>query len=161
MIITIGDKKYNIDITEEQGKFTALINGKNVNIAPDFDKFGQLSGVAIDGKKYQVRLIKGKDNYKVNVFKTPLSISITSAKPESEQISGTHSIIRAPMSGLVISMNLKTGSEVEIGSQLVILEAMKMQNEIKSPIKAKVFEVFVKVGQTVGKDDKLLTLEPV
>jgi biotin carboxyl carrier protein len=161
MIITIEDKTYNIDISENQDKFIALINGNKVNISPGFDKFGQLSEVAINGKKYQVRLIKGKDNYKVNVFKTPLTISIVSAKLESEQTSGIHSIIRSPMSGLVISMNLKPGTEVEIGSQLVVLEAMKMQNEIKSPIQAKVQEIFVKVGQTVEKDDKLLVLEPL
>jgi biotin carboxyl carrier protein len=65
------------------------------------------------------------------------------------------------MSGLVISMHLKIGQEMVKDSQLLILEAMKMQNEIKSPVKAIVREIFVKVGQTVEKDDKLLILEPI
>jgi biotin carboxyl carrier protein len=44
---------------------------------------------------------------------------------------------------------------------LIVLEAMKMQNDILSPIKAKVSEIFAKKGQTVEKDNKLLVLEPI
>jgi biotin carboxyl carrier protein len=68
--------------------------------------------------------------------------------------------VKAPMSGLVIAIHVKTGDIVDTQSSLIVLEAMKMQNDIRSPIKAKISGMFVKVGQTVEKDDKLMNIEP-
>jgi biotin carboxyl carrier protein len=163
MKINVGNKTIDIDIIESHGKYQATLDGEYVDITPQFDKFSQLAGIIIDGKKYDIRLTKGKDDYKVSVFRAPFIASILHSKAEVEHTVGVHQkvIVTSPMSGLVISMHLKIGQEMVKDSQLLILEAMKMQNEIKSPVKAIVREIFVKVGQTVEKDDKLLILEPI
>jgi len=163
MTIVVGERTFDIEITEQHGKFHAVIDNEQVAIIPEFDKFGQISAINVNGKRYEVRLSKGKDDYKISVLKTPMTVSIEHTKTETEHHIEVHKkiLVTSPMSGLVITLPVKVGQEIEKGNQLLILEAMKMQNEIKSPSKAKVFEIFVKVGQTVEKDDKLLTLEPV
>lgn len=163
MIITVSDKTYTVDITESHGKYCAAIGDELIDVIPEFDKYGQLSAIKLNDQRYEVRVTKERDNYKVAIFQTPFIVTIAQ-KIETEAISKTEHkeiLIRAPMSGLVLNMNLKVGQEIEKDNHLLVLEAMKMQNEIKSPIKAKVQAIFVKVGQTVEKDEKLLTLVPL
>lgn len=166
MTIVVGERTFDIEITEDHSNFKAILDGKSVNLKPEWDKFGQLSAIIVDGIRYEVRLNQEKDKYKVNVFRNPFSVSVIQAIEKTEEKAETQEtqkkiLVTSPMSGLVIIMHIKLGLVIESGASLLVLEAMKMQNEIKSPIKAKVSEVFVSVGQTVEKDDKLLTLEPV
>ncbi|MEO0092561.1 MAG: biotin/lipoyl-containing protein [candidate division WOR-3 bacterium] len=163
MKILVDDKIFDIEITEMYGKFRAIVDGEVIDVQPKIDKIGQIIGIIIDGKEYDVRLTKDGNYYKVSTFKRPLSASIISTKTETEEITRPQKeiLVTAPMSGLVIKLEVKTGDVIESNAGLLILEAMKMQNEIKSPIKAKVSSVYVKVGQTVEKDEKLLTLEPI
>lgn len=72
-----------------------------------------------------------------------------------EHISGT---IRAPMPGRITSILVKEGEAVEIGTPLLILEAMKMQNELTSPISGKVKSIHVREGDAVKKDSQLLVV---
>ncbi|MCX7785407.1 MAG: biotin/lipoyl-binding protein [candidate division WOR-3 bacterium] len=163
MKIVVDDKTFEIEIKEIHGKFKAFVDDEQLDVQPKFDKFGQMVALIIDGKEYDLRLTKDGNQYKVSIFKTPLNASIVSTIPETEETIRPQKeiLVTAPMSGLVIKLEVKSGDMVEIDDGLLILEAMKMQNEIKSPIKAKVSAVYVKVGQTVEKDEKLLTLEPI
>ena len=68
-------------------------------------------------------------------------------------------LIRAPMPGLVLKAAVGPGDDVAKGATLVIIEAMKMENMIKSPSAAKIKEVFVSSGQAVDKNDKLIEFE--
>lgn len=64
--------------------------------------------------------------------------------------------VKAPMPGLIISINVAEGQEVEQGEPLLILEAMKMENVIKSPGKGLVKEIKVGKGETVEKNQVLI-----
>lgn len=163
MRIQVGDKSFDIEISETDGKFKALVDGEPSEVQPKFDPGGQIVGLIIDGKEYDVRLTKEKNIYKVSVFKTPLTASIiqTSIKDEKTPSLQKSILVSAPMSGLVIKLEVKPNDIIEANAALLILEAMKMQNVIKSPLKAQVSTVYVKVGQKVEKDEKLLTLEPI
>lgn len=166
MIITVADKTFNINIKELNNEFTAIIDNKQVDIKPEFDKFGQMSAIIVDDKRYEVRLNQEKDKYKVNVFRNPFSVSVVQDTAKTEEKAETQEpqnriLVTSPMSGLVIIMHIKQGQMIVAGASLLVLEAMKMQNDIKSPVKAKVSEIFIKVGQTVEKEDKLLVLEPI
>ena len=67
--------------------------------------------------------------------------------------------IKAPMPGLVLEINVAEGDEVVEGQKLLILEAMKMENSILIPIKAKIKKVVVSAGQAVDKGQVLVELE--
>ncbi|MGE5682959.1 MAG: acetyl-CoA carboxylase biotin carboxyl carrier protein subunit, partial [Bacillota bacterium] len=70
-----------------------------------------------------------------------------------------HDILRAPMPGMVLKLKKKVGDQVEIGESIVILEAMKMENDLRSPSSGVIKEVCVKEGNSVEKDCILLTIE--
>lgn len=67
--------------------------------------------------------------------------------------------LRAPMPGLVVRVLVEPGHEVEAGDGLVVMEAMKMENELSARGAGTVAEVRVEEGQTVNQDDVLVTLE--
>ncbi len=67
--------------------------------------------------------------------------------------------ITAPMPGKVVRVQIETGATVEKGSGIVVVEAMKMQNEMKSPRKGVVVSINVKPGDTVNAGDVLAVVE--
>jgi biotin carboxyl carrier protein len=66
--------------------------------------------------------------------------------------------IKAPMPGLVIDICISKGDLIKTGENLIILEAMKMENILKSPGEAKVKSVNIQKGETVDKDQVLIEL---
>jgi biotin carboxyl carrier protein len=67
--------------------------------------------------------------------------------------------VLAPMPGSILEINVKKGEEVEKGDTLIILEAMKMENEISASQSGTVKEIKVRVGDSVDAEDVLLVME--
>jgi biotin carboxyl carrier protein len=68
-------------------------------------------------------------------------------------------VIRAPMPGRVVAIIVGEGDRVTLGTPLLILEAMKMQNEVPSPVEGIVKEVKVSPGAVVGREDILIVIQ--
>ncbi|TFH53359.1 MAG: acetyl-CoA carboxylase biotin carboxyl carrier protein subunit [Candidatus Zixiibacteriota bacterium] len=71
---------------------------------------------------------------------------------------GHDTVVKAPMPGLIVRLLKNVGDAVIKGERLLIVEAMKMENELKSPIAGKVKEIHVAVGRPVDKGQILITL---
>ncbi len=69
-----------------------------------------------------------------------------------------HENVKAPMPGLVLKIKKKIGDTVEFGESILILEAMKMENDLRSPSTGTIKEIFVKEGESVEKDTVLLNI---
>ena len=67
--------------------------------------------------------------------------------------------VKAPMPGMILRVNKQVGEEVISGESVIILEAMKMENELRSPVSGKLKELFVKEGSPVEKGFKLFSIE--
>jgi len=67
--------------------------------------------------------------------------------------------VKAPMPGRVVRLLVEVGEDVEEGQGVVVIEAMKMQNELKSPKAGRVIRVGAAVGDTVGSGDVLVVVE--
>ena len=68
-------------------------------------------------------------------------------------------IITAPIPGLITGLSVNPGDSVKAGDPLLILEAMKMENEIKSPYEGAIKSILVDKGAAVDKDQKLIIIE--
>jgi biotin carboxyl carrier protein len=71
----------------------------------------------------------------------------------------TEKIVAAPMPGLVVRIEVEPGQAVKAGQGVVVVEAMKMENELKAPADGVVARIEVQAGQTVKKGATLLVLE--
>ena len=65
----------------------------------------------------------------------------------------------APMPGIIVNVLVKEGAQVKIGENLVVIEAMKMENNIPSPTAGKVTKILVEKGKEVGNGELLLKIE--
>ncbi|MCW5887251.1 MAG: DUF2118 domain-containing protein, partial [Anaerolineales bacterium] len=72
---------------------------------------------------------------------------------------GGEFVLKAPMPGLIVKVAVNEGDEVKKGDVLVILESMKMQNELKSPRDGKVSRVQVKAGDSVEQRTNMVSIE--
>ncbi|MBT8317624.1 MAG: acetyl-CoA carboxylase biotin carboxyl carrier protein subunit [Lutibacter sp.] len=106
-------------------------------------------------KEYTLRV--NSNNYTVKISNEldtlikEMGFSLGSAKIAND--------IKAPMPGLILSINVKVGQQVKEGESLLILEAMKMENSIGSPKDGIVKSIQVKNGKTVEKGTLLIELE--
>ncbi len=69
-----------------------------------------------------------------------------------------NALVRAPMPGLVLGIPLEIGTRVARGQTVVVLEAMKMENDLASPTAGTLEEVRVSKGQTVNQGDILVVI---
>lgn len=77
---------------------------------------------------------------------------------QDRQAQDAPGLIRAPMPGLVVRVEVETGQDISAGGGLVVLEAMKMENEIRSPGPGKVKAILVEPGQAVEKGAPLVEI---
>lgn len=81
------------------------------------------------------------------------------AAPSKAPAAAGAGAVPAPMPGVILSIKVKPGQQVQRGEVLLTLEAMKMENEILAPRAGRVSEIFVQAGQNVNPQDPLVELE--
>ncbi|HEU4432888.1 MAG TPA: acetyl-CoA carboxylase biotin carboxyl carrier protein subunit [Pyrinomonadaceae bacterium] len=107
---------------------------------------------------------KGHDSFDVSLHGRNYAVTIVDPKRlrSGQDAHGHHhglAEITAPMPGKVVRVQIEAGAAVEKGSGLVVVEAMKMQNEMKSPRAGVVVSINVKPGDTVNAGDVLAVVE--
>ncbi|MFV0461298.1 MAG: acetyl-CoA carboxylase biotin carboxyl carrier protein subunit [Actinomycetales bacterium] len=88
----------------------------------------------------------------------PAAAPAPAAAPRQQSPAGAGAVL-SPMAGLIRSVEVQPGSQVTAGQLLVLLEAMKLENQIAAPRAGTVRSVQVKVGDSVGEGQPLLELE--
>ena len=92
-------------------------------------------------------------------LKKSVSFASEAATAVPKRVSSFGRVITPPMPGKIIAVKVKEGDTVKSGDVVLILEAMKMANEIKSPFSGRVKEVRVTAGQSVALQDTLIAIE--
>ena len=126
--------------------------------ASSADKNGEYT-VTVNGAEYGVKL--SGDKAIVNGVEYPLSIvnglKAASAAPAATVVTGSEEV-KAPMPGLVLRINVKVGDTVKKNDVIMVMEAMKMENEIYAPCDGKITSIAVSQGQQLQAGDNLITI---
>lgn len=161
-IATIDDRSFEIDINE-QGEIIA--DGQRLSV--DFQSVADqpVYSMLLDGESFEASvstremvvevLLRGR-LFLVNVEDERQRRLRETTDFDLEQ-EGEFALA-APMPGMVIAVPVEVGQSVEKGDNLIILESMKMQNELKAPRGGKVSGVRVSPGDSVDQNQVLLTL---
>ena len=162
-IVTINDRKHSVKMLGE-GKvqigekiFNADVSGITNNAYV----------IRIDNSVYEITSNKlGNDRYGIIIDASYFDATVrtllqeTASELQKKKVkSQRHSNVKAPMPGLLLKLKKNVGDEVLLGESLFILEAMKMENELRSPASGIVKNIFFKEGQSVEKDSVILTIE--
>lgn len=114
--------------------------------------------ILVDGRSYEVFVRKEKNRYLVEVNGHLIPVEQKISLGSSDETAGPQSIC-SPMPGRVIGIKFQEGESVEAGEGVVIVEAMKMENELVTPKSGKIEKILVKVGTTVEAGQELVRIE--
>jgi biotin carboxyl carrier protein len=155
-----GAKKRAVELEKDGSAYRVKLDGKPVNadvmpVAPN------TISVLLDGQAFEVHVTPSLDGT-IKLQSGPHEFTAELQDPRAWQgrrhgaaeVEGRQHIV-APMPGKVIRLLVKAGDEVEAGQGLVVMEAMKMQNEIRSPKTGRVERLQIKEGQNVNAGDVL------
>ena len=119
--------------------------------------------VLLNGASYEIRLIETPQGMSAEVGGRRFSVEVRDPRDSSRSaraaLGSGRQNIAAPMPGKVIRVLVNVGDAVDAGAGLVVVEAMKMQNEMKASRPGRVIEVRASAGETVGAGDTLVVLE--
>ena len=161
---TIDDKVYKLDIEHKDGRYHINIDCRNYII--DYTSISNNCFSLLIGNK-AITVYHAEANGKKYLSIEGEQFYIEESKAESIQAGGTDStglkedpIVCSPMPGKMVKVMVKEGDEVEKGQGLVIVEAMKMENEIKSPMKGRIEKVNFKEGDLVDARQAIIEIKP-
>ncbi len=143
--VKINSSRSEIKIFEDSNGFTYLQYNRKKYLVDILEKNQNKYTVLINGVSYQFT-IETPISYKRKKF-----LDKTKQKSKIEHVA-------APMPGKIMDVLLDEGAEIKEGEALLILEAMKMQNEINSPITGKINKILVRPNDLVNKEDVLIEI---
>ncbi len=160
-ITTIGDREFTISVIDESH---IEINGKLFEV--DFETVsGQpVYSLIIDGKSHEAYVYPDDGNWQVLLRGRQFEAVVEDEREKRLRMTGGNISeggefhLKAPMPGLVVSIPVSEGQTIKKGQVLLILESMKMQNELKSPKDGVVQRIKVKVSETVEQKQALLSV---
>jgi len=160
-VAIINNEQYEVEIDNDGN---ILLNGEPRDV--DFLPLGaSLFSVIADGKSLEVVIDDEQGNYQVMMGGRLYEGQVLDERAlmmaqRRGGLGGGSGEVNSPMPGLIVAVSVEEGQTVAAGETVVILESMKMQNELKSPIDGVVGSVNVEAGQTVDKNALLIEIEP-
>jgi biotin carboxyl carrier protein len=164
-IAKLGEQSYTVEI-EETGKSVYRVAVDGNEFIVDGKKTGRTNySLIVDNRSFEVEVDNTDDEYRVLV--DGRSYHVTLVDERRVRVGGAQAglelegrqRVSVPMPGKVIAVLVSEGDTVEKGQGLVIVEAMKMENEVHSPISGEVKEIKVKPGDTVEGGAVLVIVE--
>jgi biotin carboxyl carrier protein len=164
-VATFGERNYTVEIEEiDKSVYRLSVDGNEFMV--DGKKTGHTNfSLIVDNRSFEIEVDHKGDEYRVLVDGRNYRVNLiderrmrTSGGAAAGGTLGRQSV-SVPMPGKVIAVLVAEGDTVEKGQGLVIVEAMKMENEVRSPIAGEVKEIKVKQGDTVEGGAALLIVE--
>ena len=149
-------------------KYSLKINGNQYEVKiDDINEASTLAHVTVNGTKYDVEIQGGKAApvKKPQIVSAPeaTGLSVTPKTPIATKPAAvpaaTGAKVTCPLPGTVIAINVKEGDTVAAGQTLLVLEAMKMENNIDAERGGVVKQILVATGATVMEGDVLIVIE--
>lgn len=140
--VSIGGRPVPVDVVSLEGTLSVRVDGRVVDLTTEGQP-PEIGAIASGHRSY---------------------VRVESERQRAAQLAkkgaggGSDKVVKAPMPGRVVRMLVSKDMEVAAGQTLCVVEAMKMENEVKAKAAAKVLDVHVKEGATVEANAKLITL---
>jgi len=140
-------------------KYTINGNKYEVTIANIEDN---IANVVVNGEEYKVEMEKEPEPQKKKVVVKPVAQQLAAAPAQNSESSARvnmNNAIKSPLPGVITEIKVAVGDEVKAGDTVVVLEAMKMANNLDAEKGGKVTAVLVKEGESVMEDTPLVVIE--
>ncbi len=160
--VTLADQTFEIEVRSDT---EIVVDGKVVEI--DFKSLADqpVYSLILGHESFEAYVSEGESGLQVLLRGQLYEVDVEDERQRRlRQVSDVHGVaggeflLKAPMPGLVVAVPVTEGESVSRGQNLVILESMKMQNELRAPREGVVQRVRVKAGERVEQNQVLVTL---
>ena len=158
-ITTVNGKEYTIEIDQED---EILVNGEEYAI--DFQQLpeGGTLSLLINNRSLEAIVDESEETYEVLIHGELYTVRVQDersyrlAQARSSLVEDVGAMaVKSPMPGLILDVLVAEGDRVQKGDKIVILESMKMENELRAGRDGQVTRVFVQAGDSVDKNQEL------
>lgn len=160
---TSGGKTLTVELQRDGDGYTAIVGGRTYRVDVGPAGPGTLS-ILIDGRSVLAHTAKGDGAWHVSVGGENYDLRIPGsdashggAGADEPELEG--GVLKTPMPGRIVSVEVEAGQTVEAGQALLVLESMKMQNTIVSPAAGTIVKVHRTAGELASFGDPLVEIE--
>jgi len=162
-ITTVNGKEFLIEIVDDQ---QVLVNGKALEI-----DFGAIHGqpvfsLLVNGRSFEGFVYPGDEQMEVLLMGRQFPVKVEDEREKRLRAAAGGTVLetgefhlKSPMPGMVVSVSVKEGQSIEKNEVLIILESMKMQNELKAPRAGVIHRIRVQAGDRVEQKQTLLSVQ--
>jgi len=159
---SVAGKKRTVTLEGKPPDARVVIDGREYRV--DWANVpGGIISMIVEGRSRTARVARREGGLAVWVGGHRLDLDLGSADDAVESVragGGGSGIIKAPMPGTVVKVLVQEGSSVSVGQSLVIVEAMKMENDVRASVAGVVRKVNVSAGDSVGTTEPMVEIEP-
>ncbi|MCY3771602.1 MAG: acetyl-CoA carboxylase biotin carboxyl carrier protein subunit [Gemmatimonadetes bacterium] len=163
-LVTIQGTTYTVSLDDREGQIVLSVDGRSLEIDMASIQGDQFYSLLIDGRSYTaVAATQGEQReVKVNGVSSAVAVEDEELARLRSQVKPRRRVggdqIKAPMPGRIVSVSAVVGDTVEAGQGVVVIEAMKMENELRAHAGGTVKEIRVGEGDTVDKNTVLVVI---
>ena len=163
--VTVNGHDHEVNLIERLGELLVEVDGESMDLVyEEVDSLGQVLAI-VGGASFGVSIEGDSTKAGITIAGHFYDVEIEDERERAAHAAARASgagggLVKSVMPGIVISLLAVEGDAVEEGQPLLVLEAMKMQNEIAAPTAGVVKRIFVNEGEAVSAGAKLVEIEP-
>ena len=152
---------YEVDVRQEEKQHVVVIGAKEY-LVDEINIKDNSASFRIGDKRHNFYFARCNDKIHIALDGEYYMIGLTSGSRYGAEGPGQKgdNVIASSMPGLLVKLSVKVGDKIKSGDTLVIVEAMKMQNELRSPVDGEVKQVNFKEGEQVDAFQTIIQIEP-
>jgi len=160
--ITIDGKNYRLELNRADGRWSCRLDGRDVEVDAVLARPDVLS-LRLGDQAFEVKCERVAGDMRLWVASAGFAVEVRDPRSLRGRVRAVDDHgprkLTAPMPGKIVRVLVSQGDEVEAGAGVLVVEAMKMQNEIKSPKKGTIQKILVGEGAAVNAGDVLAIVE--
>jgi biotin carboxyl carrier protein len=159
---TVDGRTFKVEVRANEGRYTVVLDERPLEV--DLQEAGpHFASLLVGGESHSVGLAPAPGGFTVVVDEDVFSVELQNqahggSRPRPKAEAGPLKVT-APMPGKLVRVLVLAGQEIAAGQGLVVVEAMKMENELRAPRAGRVKELLVKEGQAVETGALLAVVE--
>lgn len=165
--ISVDGQRYEVEIAEGDQHTRLKVDDQELVVDLKLVNAPSLYSLLVADHSHELLVEEREGGYAVFIdtelyevkVQTDRALRLAQVKERAGAASAGETLIKAPMPGLVVAVEVEPGAAIAKGKGLLILAAMKMENEIRAPRAGTVKRIAVAPGQTVNNGDVLMVLE--
>lgn len=160
-IVSVDEREFKVSVERAGRNFIMQIDGRRCDVEIVSEDENQMT-LIVDDRPFVI-VMDAKDQIQVSGETYRVSVIDENVRKLVRKDPSTYEkrelVLKAVMPGLVIDINVREGDPVKAGEALLVVEAMKMQNEVKTTQDGVVKKLFVQKGKAVNSGDTLIVIE--